>query len=384
VAAEQARAEGAQAVAVKDFLKGILTTGDHAQTGRDARVLDVLQDAAGHLSARMPDQPAVEATLHDTLSESFYYLGQYDQARRQAEAAVAIHTRLLSKDHLTTLKSMDNLVAALMGQGHFQEAETLARDVIQRKQTLLSPAQRETLASMYHLSSILLYRGKLAAAETVARQISDTGQRVLPPGDEVTLNGMNDLGVVLRKQKRLEEGEALLHRALELSLRARSEEHPVTLELMTNLVGSLQSNGKLAEAEQLSRRTLALKQQVLGPAHAETIVTQSGLARMLCKQKRPEGEVLLRDLVTLVSAPGFESLNPPEMYVGRLGKCVADFGRWAEAEKLLLSSYEGLTAKLGAADERTRDVRDALVTLYVAWGKTKKAAVWREKPGLHV
>ena len=46
-AEENARTEAARATAIKDFLKGILASGDPRRMGRDARVLDVLEDAAG-------------------------------------------------------------------------------------------------------------------------------------------------------------------------------------------------------------------------------------------------------------------------------------------------------------------------------------------------
>jgi hypothetical protein len=98
--------------------------------GRDAKVLDVLEDAAGRVAPGLKGQPEVEAGVRDTLSESFYYLGKYDRAREQAEAAVVLHEKAFSRDALVTLKSMDNLVAALIGEGRFPEAEKLGREVV--------------------------------------------------------------------------------------------------------------------------------------------------------------------------------------------------------------------------------------------------------------
>jgi tetratricopeptide (TPR) repeat protein len=372
----QARREAARATAIKDFLTGILASGDPRRQGREARVLDVIEDASRRLGSSMQDQPDVQAALHDTLSESFYYLGQYDQAREQAEAAVRLHERVFSQDHLAALKSTDNLVAALIGQGRFQESEALARQVIERKRRVLGPAHRETLASMGQLSTSLLSLGQWVAAEGVAREVAETGARVLPAGDEVTLNGLNDLGVAVRKQGRLGEAEGLLRRLVELSLRTRSESDPKTLEFMTNLVGALNRSGKLAEAEVLGRRVLALKQRVLGPAHAETVISQSGLGVVLCRQGKPEGAQVYGDLLRIVGAPDFESRNPVELYQERLGECLVQLGRHAEAEPLLLSSYEALAAKLGADDARTREALAAVVGLYRAWGRPREAAPW--------
>src|SRR4029453_13360287 len=124
-AEEKAHTEAERATAIKDFLKGILASGDPRRMGRDAKVLDVLEDGGGGGAPGLKGRPEVEAGVRDTLSESFYYLGRYDRAREQAEAAIPLHEKVFSRDALVTLKSMDNLVAALIGQGKYPEAEAL-------------------------------------------------------------------------------------------------------------------------------------------------------------------------------------------------------------------------------------------------------------------
>jgi eukaryotic-like serine/threonine-protein kinase len=378
-AEEQARSEAARATAIKDFLQGILASGDPRRQGREARVLDVIQEAARSLGPGLQGQPDVEAALRDTLSEAFYYLGQYDQAQQQAEASERIHERLFGRDNLATLKSMDNQVAALIGQGRNPESDALAREVVERKQRLLGPEQRETLGSMANLSASLLAQGRFAEAEGVSREIVAIAQRVLPPGDDATMTALNNLGLALRRQNKFDEAEKVLRALVEQSRRTRSEEHPETLAYMTNLVVALAGAGKLEEAEQLGRHTIEVKTRVLGPQHPETIVSQSGLGRMLCRQHRDEGERILRDVMGTVSAPGFQGGNPPDAYRMRLGECLQQLGRFAEAEPLLLSSYAGLKAKFGDADARTAEALRSLVAFYVAWKKPDAAAAWRAR-----
>jgi len=80
------------------------------------------------------------------------------------------------------------------------------------------------------------------------------------------------------------------------------------------------------------------------------------------------------ELLKIVGAPGFESRNPVELYQERLGDCLVQLGRYAEAEPVALSSYRALEAKLGREDARTREALASVVELYRAWGRPREAA----------
>jgi eukaryotic-like serine/threonine-protein kinase len=67
-----------------------------------------------------------------------------------------------------------------------------------------------------------------------------------------------------------------------------------------------------------------------------------------------------------------------------LGEALLDQKKYADAEPLLLSGYEGLKqheAKIPSQEKihRTKAL-ERLVQLYEAWGKNDKAAKWRKEP----
>jgi tetratricopeptide (TPR) repeat protein len=189
--------------------------------------------------------------------------------------------------------------------------------------------------------------------EPVCREVADAN----PPGepDALTLTALSNLGLALRRQNKLDEAEDVLRRALAIAPRTLGERHPETLALMTNLVGVLSVREDFGEAETLARRVLELKRDVLGESHAETVICQSALGRVLCQQGKPEGEAVFREMIRLVNAPGFESRNPPELYLGRLGEC------------------------LRVVHRPTRDLAWSLEMLYDGWGKPAEAAEWRAR-----
>ena len=380
-AEEIARREAARANAIKDFLKGILASGDPRRMGREARVLDVLEDASGRVATGLQGQPEVEAGVRDTLSEAYYYLGRYDRAEAQARMAARIHEQALSRDGLPTLKSLDNVTRALIGEGRYKEAEAVARDVVDRKQRTLGLSNAETLHSMSTLSALLLGLDRNAEAEAVCRKALAVAEGVLAPADDARFDLSSDLALALRRQEKYEEAERILRRVVDESTRVRSETHPETLAVMTNLANVLSAAGKLPEAEAIARKTLEIKTRVLGRDHAETVISQSSLATILCRQKNPEGEAVFRSLFPIVDQPTFQSRYPPIWYRDRLGWCLGELGKFPEGEKLLLASYDNFAGKFGDQHAWTQQVIAHLVRLYGNWKKPEKAAAWRAKTG---
>ena len=100
---------------------------------------------------------------------------------------------------------------------------------------------------------------------------------------------------------------------------------------------ALAATGKADDAEAALRDSLAVRTRSLPPSHWLIASSQSVL-----------GEHLLRHQ-----------------------------HRYPEAEPLLLAGYEGLRARLGPGDPRTRAGLTRVVALYDAWGKRDKAQPYR-------
>jgi hypothetical protein len=66
-----------------------------------------------------------------------------------------------------------------------------------------------------------------------------------------------------------------------------------------------------------------------------------------------------------------------------LGASLAGASKYVEAEPLLLTGYQGMTARkdrIAIPDRYNLDrAREWIVQLYQGWGKPEKATEWREK-----
>jgi hypothetical protein len=65
-----------------------------------------------------------------------------------------------------------------------------------------------------------------------------------------------------------------------------------------------------------------------------------------------------------------------------VGECLVGQQKYAEAEPLLIESYQGLKQREKTIPTGLRvnltDALDRLVQLYAAWGKPEEAAKWRQ------
>ena len=249
---------------------------------------------------------------------------------------------------------MDNLVAALIGEGRFPEAEKLGREVVERKKRAPGPDNPETLGSMSNLAAILLGQGRFAEAEVVCREISEIGERALKPGDEITMMSLEQPRLRPAPAGKLDEAETVLRKVVDVSVRVRGEEQPDTLAAMTRPREHADPRGQgggggRAGTEDVRDQDPGAGPRARGDRH---LAIEPGPAALPAAEGGGRAGPAGRgggggaaDLPEPVS---------PAMYRGRLGSCLGNLGRYAEGERLLLSSYETLAAKLGPKDARTQ------------------------------
>src|SRR5262249_21420735 len=90
-------------------------------------------------------------------------------------------------------------------------------------------------------------------------------------------------------------------------------------------------------------------------------------------------------IVRIPAPPPHERSEPPQggwaaaISENLLGASLAEQGRYAEAEPLLLESVAVLRSAQGVPSNRVRQAMERVITFYNAWGKSEKAAVWRLK-----
>jgi eukaryotic-like serine/threonine-protein kinase len=179
------------------------------------------------------------------------------------------------------------------------------------------------------------------------------------------------------------EAEPLLRDVLEARRRVLGAEHPNTIKSMHALAVVYQKEGKSSQSETVFKETQDLRRRVLGENNPDTRTGMILLADVeLHEQKLTEAEGILRQAIE-----GYEKNDPQnwERYQGEvlLGACLTESRKYADAEPLLISGYEGLRKREAEIPSESRPVLQEaagrIARFYHAWGKPDKAQEWQGK-----
>jgi serine/threonine protein kinase/Tfp pilus assembly protein PilF len=372
----QARAAEAGTEAINRFLtEKLLAAPQPGKQGRDVTMREVVDAAAAQIDEVFEGQPELEATVRQTIAETYIGLGSYAEAELQLRKTLAIRRGHLGPDDGRTLNAVSSLAAALYAQDKLADAEPLFRANWESRHRLFGPEHPNTLAADIGMALVLLERGKLLECEQVSREALEASRRVLGPEHPDTLLFESHQGLVLTKLDRLGEAEQLLRRSLDAHRRIRGSNHPQTLRVVHSLANLLLVGGKRVEAEQLLRGNLEACRRILGPDHPDTLQTEGLLGRLLAEDAKRlgEGEQRLRqNLEALRRTLGSD--HRLTLAAGtNLGYCLRRQGRLDEAEPLLRQTLEGFRRVLGADHPETLQVAVILALLLQGRGDPVEA-----------
>ena len=177
VAAEQAalheeakaKKSESEAKAVLEFfqtkvLAAARPKGQEGGLGIDATIRAAVDAAATGIEKSLAGQPTVEASIHDTLAQTYLYQSDPEGGIRHHARALALRRQALGSDHPDTLTSMGSLATAYWYAGRLADAVTLHEETLNRRQAKLGPDHLNTLESMNSLALAYHDSGRLADA----------------------------------------------------------------------------------------------------------------------------------------------------------------------------------------------------------------------------
>ena len=285
--AEQQRADtqAATAKAVTEFLENDLlaqaspnTAGPAAAPNPDLKVRTALDGAAARIGSRFEKQPIVEASIRETIGQTYLDLGLYAEAQRHFERGLELSRHALGEKHPGTLEALSNLANLYSEQGKYQQAEALYATALPIQRQLFGEEHRTTLIMMNNLGLIYRREGKYAQAEPLYTKVLAIRQRLLGPQHPETLMIMNNLAALYSSENKLAQAEPLHEKVVQLKTVVFGPEHPSTLVSMNSLAVLYREEGKYEQAEGLLTKVLDVRRRVLGEQHPHTLITMNFLA----------------------------------------------------------------------------------------------------------
>jgi len=309
--------------------------------------------------------------------------GKFAEAESLFRESLAMTRKLMGDEHPSVATSLNNLAGVLQKQNKPAEAETMQRDALARQTKLLGNEHPDVANSLNGLAIVLREQGKLAEAETMERESLATTRKLFGNEHPSVANSLDTLALVLQGQGKLAEAETMQRDALAMRRKLLGNEHPKVATSLNDLAIVLESQGKLAEAETINREALAIRRKLLGNEHPAVATSLGGLTRILLVEgKFTEAEPPAREFLAIR-----EKMLPddPRTFNARsmLGGSLLGQKKYAEAEPLLLSGYEGMKQredKIPAyGKSRLKESLERLVQLYEETGRSDQAAPWKQK-----
>ncbi|MBP7147023.1 MAG: serine/threonine protein kinase [Acidobacteria bacterium] len=321
-AAASAREEEAKARAVNEFLGDMLRSASPYQTpGTPISVREMLDRAAQQIEAgSLRGSPAVEASVRQTLGETYSGLALYDSAElhlkqalrlrragvgtpaersanltgwamllRQtarfdeaagaAQQAVDVARTVPGRDGERLLAEALSVVSDVhYRRSRYEEAEAAARSVLQLRAQLDGRDSARYASAAADLAFLLSERRKYAEAERHSREALAIRRRLLGPRHPDVCASLINLGRILSHEERFDEAEPLLREAVDLRRETFGSEHPETAVALLHLGWLYQDRSDPAAAEPFLQEALAIRRKVYGNDHVDVATALESLA----------------------------------------------------------------------------------------------------------
>ena len=419
--AQEATRERDRANEVKSFLTSMLGAAAPGVLGKDVKVREVLDSAAGRANG-LADQPELAAEIHTVIGNTYLALGEFELAEAEYRHAIAGRRRLAPGGDFQTAAAMTDLAGALENQGRYGAADSVATNAAELAARFPPPKPLQRASLLDTRARILIRLGRMAEAAPLMREALAINRVEAPDDHSGLAYAYGNLGNVTAELGDLAAAETLFVAGLAAAQRAEGERRPRIAEALALLAVNRDRLGEADRADSAYQASLAIRRELLGAGHPDYALGAMNYAGTLVirgefvEAARMAREVLeyrgrsIGDAHPAMSTAmqvlgkaldGLDSLAAGERWLREslavreanypaghwliassasvLGEHFVRARRYSEAEQLLVTSERALLEARGETAPVMIDARKRLVLLYQAWGRTSQAAAWLAK-----
>ena len=299
----QSRNEAIQATnslkAAVDFIRNdfLAKASPDNQPNKDIKLRLVVDEAAKNINTKFINQPLVEASIRETLGDTYQHLGETKLAESNFEKALSLRNSIKGpldeKLHL-----MAELAYLYYKEGRQKDSQDLALKIIQEGKTTLGLSNQNVIYGYLIYQSTLFSYGKSAEAYNVLEEIKPAIEKYFPGENPIRLLYLNNYAGVYsalgKFNKAIEIGEELV----KVRRKVSGNSHSDTLLALENLAYYyiIVENYDLAEKNMKEARDQRLK--LMGATSRITMLDDCILAEIFRHQKKySDSESIATELV---------------------------------------------------------------------------------------
>ena len=292
-ALKQAEADKAEALtaAVKSeqvtkFLENMLqSVGPSVARGQDTKMLrGILDRTAESVGRELTNQPAVETELVSLIGHVYFQLGDYDQAEKMHQSALAINRRLFGPNSPEVAASLNDLGLAFFRAGNLTEAAAAHLEALHIRQDLFGSKNADVAASLNDLASVYRHQKKLGEAETLTREALAIRETQFGAESLEVADTLHNLSVVLGDEDKKDEAEATARKMLAMRRKLLGPEDLQVASALADVAWAVNASGKLDEAISLEKDALAMQRRLLGDDAPDVAKSLNFLGQLLARQ----------------------------------------------------------------------------------------------------
>lgn len=402
---DRANREANIAKRVTDFTAGLIrNTGPSSSGSTDISARELLDAGVEQIDREMQTEPAeVRAALYGAASNTYRDLGEYSEAIRLQERAVALRKENFDTAPAEYATALLGLAMTAHMAGDSKRAESLTQEIAELHARVAQVRDQWPLSAYSGMAFLRDAQGHHdEAGDMLLRALQSADRNEVAPEEFSFAHAM--LGRIRRTQGRFEEAEAWLKRAIELEAErstastqesrdakavlaglymeidnpARAvplqrqlveerravygEMHPEYASALNNLGRGLETQPETqAEAEQLFLQAIKINTAVLGEAHPYTLIMRGNLAALygLMGDWQRSRERFEADLELLQATQGDDAWQTANAKFG-LARALLYLEQPAEAELLLHAARPSLERQFGVEHWRVANLRHML------------------------
>jgi len=306
----RAEVQTATAQQTSEFLVQLFEVVDPSEArGNTITAREILDRGAARIDRDLAAQPAVRASLLQTMGRVYTGLGLYEPATGLLSRALAQRQELEKRPTPEAIAAGNALGLALRLKGEYPEAAGAYTAALTAARQLFPNGDPLTSDALSGLADVFRDRTEYADAEAMYRDALAMDRRLHPGEAHPDIaRSLAGLATALLYEQRSDESEAAFREALEMRRQTLGDDHPLVAETMNNLGYLLYTTQRSAEAEQYIRGAADSYRRILGKEHPFLSSILNNLARLLLER----GEVVEAETLLMEALAGDRKLKDPD------------------------------------------------------------------------
>ena len=224
---------------------------------------EFLAGAQGRSLELLRSTPQVRARLQQVFGLIHRSRGQYAEARRTLDAALAAQQRLLGADHPETLESLQALAQLAAALGENARARTLLEDSLRRHIKVFGDRHERTARVLHALAPVVGATDMDEAGRLLMRAVEIRRAR-LRPDNPARAEVLGSLGAYYAQREQYERAREAYREALAVFPTPQARRHPAAITILNDFASLLGTLNQHAQAEGVQREAIDVGRQVLG------------------------------------------------------------------------------------------------------------------------